>query len=137
MYNPSKWDLSLIESSRFWLKALISEAVTPSNASSKKTTKKFRVRIPVETLLRACLDVLYFNKTVTKVQMTVKTNSNQILEVTCSARGRLRGRITKDVADIWVTGTPEEIKHWNRFFTDFAQVPDFSLKEYVSWLKGS
>ena len=103
---------------------------------SKKTTKKFRVRIQAEILVRAYLEILYFNKKVDKIRISIKKNTNQELTVTCTGRGRLRGRIRKDVADIWVTGTPEEVKHWDTFFTDFAQVPAFSLKEYVSWLKG-
>lgn len=90
----------------------------------------------MEVLVHAVLEVLYFNEKVDKVRITIKKNSNQELEITCSGRGRLRGRIRKDVADIWVTGTDEEVSAWERFFTDFAQVPAFSLRQYLQWAKG-
>jgi len=90
----------------------------------------------VEVLVQASLDVLYFNKTVEKVKIELKKNSNQELEIFCSGRGKLRAKITKDTADIWVTGTEEEISAWEQFFIDFASVPEFSLRQYVQWAKG-
>lgn len=102
----------------------------------KEKTKKFRVRLAVEVLVQACLEVLYFNQRVDKVKMVLKKNSNQDIQMTYSGRGKMRARIRKDAADIWVTGTEEEVRSWEQFFIDFASVPEFSLREYIKWARG-
>jgi len=99
-------------------------------------TKKFKVKVTTEVLVHACLDTLYYNHNVQKVKIVLKKNSNQDLETICSGRGKLKGRIKKDVAEVWVTGTDEEVLGWEQFFSDFASVPEFSLREYISWAKG-
>lgn len=103
---------------------------------AKKKTRKFRVRITVEVLVRAWLEVLYFDPSVKRVRIDIKKNSNQELEITATGRGRLRARTNKDVADIWITGSPKVISQWEKFFTDFASVPVFSLRQYMKWAKG-
>ena len=102
----------------------------------KSKTKKFRVRVPIEKIVNACLEILYFNEKVDKVRISIKKNSNQDIRLVCSGRGRLTARLRKDVAEVWVSGTDVEIQSWETFFTDFATVPDFSLREYIKWVKG-
>ena len=99
-------------------------------------TKKFKVRVQIEVLVQACLEILYFNEKVKKVRITIKKNSNQDIQLSCYGRGKLNARIRKDASEIWVTGTEEEVKSWEQFFSDFATVPEFSLHEYINWAKG-
>jgi len=98
--------------------------------------KKYKVRVPLETLVNAYSNVLYFNETVKKVRITIKKNSNQLIQVLCTGRGKLRATIKKDVAEIWVSGTEEEVLSWDQFFREFATVPEFSLRDYIDWAKG-
>jgi len=103
----------------------------------RKKTKKFKVRIPVETLVQAYVESLYFNEKVTSVKITLKKNSNQEIKILCTGRGRIRGKFVKDVAELWITGTEEELLAWTQFFRDFTKVPEFSLRDYVEWAKGN
>jgi len=98
--------------------------------------KKFKVRVSAEVLVNAYVESLYFNEKVTKIKITLKKDSNQMIQILCTGRGRLRGRIVKDVVEIWVSGTDEELLAWTQFFRDFATVPEFSLREYIEWAKG-
>jgi len=98
--------------------------------------KKYKVRVPLETLVNAYSNVLYFNETVKKVKIAIKKNSNQLIQVLCTGRGRLRAAIKNDVAEIWVSGTEEEVLSWDQFFREFATVPEFSLRDYINWAKG-
>ena len=102
----------------------------------RKKTKKFKVRVPVETLVHAYVESLYFNEKVASVKIVLKKNSNQEISILCTGRGRIRGKITKDVAELWVTGTEEELLAWAQFFKDFVKVPEFSLHRYLEWVKG-
>ena len=101
----------------------------------KSKTKKFKVRVPLERIVNACLEILYFNEKVEKVRITIKKNSNQDIRLSCTGRGKLTARIRKDVAEVWVTGTDEELVSWEQFFTDFVTVPEFRLAEYIKWTK--
>jgi len=98
--------------------------------------KKFKVRVSPEVLVNAYVESLYFNEKVTKVKVILKKNTNQEISILCTGRGRMRGRISKDIAEIWVSGTDEELLAWEQFFRDFAAVPEFSLRDYVEWAKG-
>jgi len=40
------------------------------------------------------------------------------------------------VAELWVTGTEEELLAWTQFFKEFVKVPEFSLHRYLEWVKG-
>jgi len=99
-------------------------------------TKRFKVRVSVEEITRAYVESLYFNEIVKKVGIVIKKNSNQEVEIRCYGRGTLRGKIRKDAAEIWVSGTSEEVLGWEQFFRDFVSVPEFSLREYMNWAKG-
>ena len=98
--------------------------------------KKFKVRVSAEVLVNAYIESLFFNEKVTKVKITLKKDSNQVIRILCTGRGKLRGKIVKDVAEIWVSGTDEELLAWTQFFRDFATVPEFSLRDYVNWARG-
>ncbi len=91
----------------------------------------------METIIQALVEILYFNKAVDKVKIDLKKNCNQEIEFACRGRGNLTGKITRDTTEIWVSGTEEEVKAWTRFFNDFATVPEFNLREYIQWAKGT
>jgi len=101
----------------------------------RKITRRFRVKILAETIVQAALDILHFDHRVDKVKMTLKKD-DQYLELICRGRGRLKARISKGVADIWVTGTQKQVKAWEEFFSKFAEAPEFSLKQYIQWARG-
>ena len=55
--------------------------------------------------------------------------------INCSGRGRLKGCVVNGVFHGKINGTEKQVKAWQQFFKDFVEVPEFSLKNYISWLK--
>lgn len=55
--------------------------------------------------------------------------------ITLSGRGRIKGKIEQGIFHGTVSGSEKQIKSWQTFFKAFVEVPEFSLKEYVQWLK--
>lgn len=57
------------------------------------------------------------------------------VRISCSGRGRVKGKIVRGVFHGRVYGTERQIKTWFEFFDTFLDVPEFSLPKYINWLK--
>ena len=57
--------------------------------------------------------------------------------ITCSGRGTLKGSVIDGEFHGTIRGTERQIKAWQRFFDKFISVPEFSLTNYIEWLKSS
>ena len=55
--------------------------------------------------------------------------------ITCSGRGTLSGRVVNGTFHGKINGTEKQVRAWQRFFKKFVEVPQFSLKDYIAWLK--
>ena len=110
-----------------------------SKIATKLRSKSVHVRITPELLVEAFMESLYFNKKVERIRVSMSRFGhecpNQNVYITCKGRGRLKGRVVKGVFHGTIYGTEKEIKAWLRFFKDFMEVPEFSLKNYIEWLK--
>jgi len=47
----------------------------------------------------------------------------------------LKGRVVNGVFHGTINGTERQVKAWQRFFKKFVEVPEFSLRDYIAWLK--
>ena len=107
---------------------------------TKTKSKTISVQISARTLAEAFVDLLSFNKKVTRIKISMKRIGDipgENVYVTCSGRGSLKGSVVDGNFHGVIRGTPRQVKAWQRFFKKFVEVPDFSLKDYIEWLKNN
>ena len=109
-----------------------------SNVTTKVRSKAIHVRISATLLAEAFMELLFFNKKVDRIRITMRRigdpGSGNVY-VSCSGRGTLKGRVVNGVFHGTINGTERQVKAWQRFFKKFVEVPEFSLKDYIAWLK--
>lgn len=107
----------------------------------KRRSKTVHIKITPELLVEAFMESLYFNKKVERVRISMSRYGhempNQNVYITCSGRGRVKGKIVNGKLHGTIYGTDKEIKEWQEFFADFLQVPEFSLNDYIIWLRAN
>jgi len=109
--------------------------------STEKILKStpIHIRITSEMLVEAFLESLYYNKNVKRIRITMSRFGakcpTQNVYITCSGRGKMKGRIVNGVFHGTISGTEKEVEVWQTFFKRFIEVPEFSLKDYVAWLQ--
>lgn len=112
-----------------------------TEAKQKRRSKSIHVKITTEMLIEAFVECLYFNKNVKKVRIVISRHGdevpNQNVYITCTGRGRIKGKIVENKFHGTIYGTEREIKAWLKFFKDFVEAPEFSLEDYVRWLRNS
>jgi len=106
--------------------------------TTKVKSKSIHTRISASLLAEAFIELLFFNKKVEQIKITMKRLDDDTPEnvyINCSGRGRLKGCVVNGVFHGKINGTEKQVKAWQQFFKDFVEVPEFSLKNYISWLK--
>jgi len=107
------------------------EAITKS--------EKINIEITPETLVLAFMESLYFNKNVESVRIHLARIGEEVpthkVRISCSGRGKVRGKIVSGVFHGRIYGTEHQIDTWLEFFNTFVAVPEFSFTKYVQWLK--
>jgi len=102
-------------------------------------SEKINIEITPEILVQAFLESLYFNKNVKTVRIHLARIGEEVpthkVRISCSGRGRVKGKIVKGVFHGNVYGTQRQIDTWMEFFDTFLEVPEFSLPKYIKWLK--
>ena len=86
------------------------------------------------------MDLLFFNKNVEHIKISMKRIGNvpgKNVKITCSGRGSLKGSVVDGEFHGVIRGTEKQVKAWQRFFDKFISVPEFSLTNYIEWLKSS
>ena len=104
----------------------------------KMESKAVHVKITPEILVEALIETMYFNKKVDKIRISISRLEDipdHNVRITCSGVGTVTGKIIDGVLHGTIHGTKKEIKHWQKFFSDFLEVPEFSLTRYINWLK--
>lgn len=103
------------------------------------TSKAIHVRITAEMLVEAFMESLYFNRKVKRIRISMSRFGDkcptQNVYITCSGRGKMKGRIVNGVFHGTISGTEKDVGEWQNFFKRFIEVPEFSLKDYVAWLQ--
>jgi len=101
--------------------------------------KTFHIRITPELLIEAFVESVYVNKSVQQIKITMSRYGYECpthdVYITLSGRGKIKGKIEQGIFHGTVSGSEKQIKNWQTFFKAFIEVPEFSLKEYVEWLK--
>lgn len=101
--------------------------------------KKLNIRITAELLVEAFMESVYMNKSVKQIKITMSRHGvacpTHDLYISLSGRGKIKGVIEQGVFRGTVSGTRKMVNSWQKFFKAFLEVPEFSLKEYVQWLK--
>ena len=97
--------------------------------------ERFKIRMPVERLVYACLESLYFKKDIKQIKISVRKDGNQNLSFTYHGKGKIKAKFNKDVVTIFLSGRETEVKSWKTFFEDFATVKNFSLRKYLAYLQ--
>lgn len=107
------------------------EAITKS--------EKINIEITPETLVLAFMESLYFNENVEAVRIHLARIGDEIpthkVRISCSGRGKVKGKIVSGVFHGRIYGTENQINAWIEFFNTFVAVPEFSFTKYVQWLK--
>jgi len=101
-------------------------------------SKAVHVKISASLLAEAFMELLFFNKKVDKIKITMKRLEDPPsgnVQISCSGRGTLKGRVINGVFHGTIKGNEEQVKAWQRFFKKFVEVPAFSLKDYIEWLR--
>ncbi|MBA7695865.1 hypothetical protein ES703_104505 [subsurface metagenome] len=91
-------------------------------------------------LAEAFMDLLFFNKNVSQIKISMKRIGDvpgKNVYITCSGRGALRGSVVDGKFSGIIRGTPKQVRAWQQFFKKFVEVPEFSLKDYIEWLKNN
>ncbi len=91
-------------------------------------------------LAEAFMDLLFFNKNITHIKISMKRIGNvpgKNVRIICSGRGSLKGSVVDGKFHGVIRGTPKQVRAWQRFFDKFVEVPEFSLKDYIEWLKSN
>lgn len=86
------------------------------------------------------MDLLSFNKKVTHIKISMKRIGDipsENVYITCSGRGSLKGSVVDGNFHGVIRGTERQVKAWQRFFDKFVSVPEFSLQNYIEWLKNN
>jgi len=121
--------------------------MTTSEIKAETKTKALHVKITPELLVEVFLESLYFNKNVKKIRFsmtrmdeaaatpTAPQAPNVWISGTIMTRGNIRGKIVNGVFHGKVSGTEKQIKKWDKFFSEFIAVPEFSLQDYIAFLK--
>lgn len=107
---------------------------------TKTKTKTISVQISARTLAEAFVDLLSFNKKVTRIKISMKRIGDvpgENVYITCSGRGSLKGSVVDGNFHGVIRGTERQVKAWQRFFDKFVEVPEFSLKDYIAWLRNN
>ena len=107
---------------------------------TKTKTKTINVQISARTLAEAIIDLLSYNKKVDHIKISIKRIGDvpgENVYITCSGRGSLKGSIIDGKFHGIIRGTPRQVKAWQRFFDKFVSVPEFSLQNYIKWLKNN
>lgn len=106
---------------------------------TKRKSKTIHIKITPELLIEAFLETLYFNKSVERVRIVVSRFKPEVptqdVFITCSGRGRIKGKIVNGVFHGTIYGTERDIKRWQKFFSDFIEEPGFKLMDYIEWLR--
>lgn len=91
------------------------------------------------TLAEAFIDLLYFNKNINHIKISMKRLGDvpENVSITCSGRGSLKGNVIDGKFHGIIRGTPRQVKAWQRFFNKFISVPAFSLTMYINWVKSN
>jgi len=109
------------------------------NTLKNPKSKAVHVKITPEVLVEALIETMYFNKKVDKVRVSISKLGdgvpNHNVQISCTGVGRVNGKIVDGVLHGTIFGTEKEIEHWQKFFSDFLEVPEFSLTRYIEWLK--
>ena len=108
-----------------------------SKVTTKIRSKAIHVRISATLLAEAFMELLFFNKKVEQIKITMKKldDAPENVYISCSGRGMLKGRVVNGVFHGTIKGTEKQVKAWQRFFKKFVEVPEFSLRDYIAWLK--
>jgi len=104
-------------------------------------SKTVHIRITPEILIEAFMESLYFNKDVERVKVYLSRFGHEVpthnVHITCSGRGRVKGKIVEGVFHGTIYGTEKEIGEWMEFLKMFVEVPGFELSRYIKWLKSN
>ena len=103
-------------------------------------SKTINVQISARTLADAFMDLLFFNNKVEHIKISMKRIGDELGEnvyITCSGRGSLKGSVIDGKFHGIIKGTEKQVKAWQRFFDKFVSVPEFSLQNYIEWLKNN
>lgn len=108
-----------------------------SKVATKVRSKAVHARITASLLVDAFMELFFFNKKIEQIKISIKRldASSGNVYINCSGRGTLKGRVVNGVFHGIIKGNEKQVKAWQRFFKKFVEVPAFSLKEYVEWLK--
>jgi len=121
--------------------------MTTSEIKTESKSKALHVKITPELLVEVFLESLYFNKDVKKISFSMSRMDEATAEPTAPqapnvwisgtimTRGSIRGKIVNGVFHGTVIGTEKQIKKWDKLFSEFIAVPEFSLQDYISFLK--
>ena len=91
-------------------------------------------------LAEAFMALLFFNKKVNHIKISMKRIGDvpgENVYITCSGRGSLKGSVVNGNFHGVIKGTEKQVKAWQRFFDKFVSVPEFSLQNYIEWLKNN
>jgi hypothetical protein len=125
----------------------VTRKMTTPEIKTESKTKALHVKITPELLVEVFLESLYFNKDVKKIRFsmtrmdeatatpTAPQAPNVWISGAIMTKGSICGKIVKGVFHGTVTGTEKQIKKWDKLFSDFIAVPEFSLQDYITWLK--
>ena len=86
------------------------------------------------------MDLLFLNKKVDHIKISMKRIGDipgENVYITCSGTGSLKGSVVDGNFHGVIRGTPRQVKAWQRFFDKFVSVPEFSLQNYIEWLKNN
>jgi hypothetical protein len=105
---------------------------------SKLTSKTIHVKIPAIVLADAFTELFQFNEKVDQIKVRMKRIQGapkETIQISCFGRGKISGRVVDGTFHGVIKGTKRQVNRWERFFKKFVEVPEFSLQEYVSWLR--
>jgi hypothetical protein len=123
--------------------------VTTPEIRAEHKSKALHVKITPELLVEVFLESLYFNKDVKKIRFsmsrmdeatatpTAPQAPNVWISGTIMTKGNIRGKIVNGVFHGKVSGTEKQIKKWDKLFSEFIAVPEFSLQDYITFLKAN